>query len=386
MDQANKDEAQKCVSIAKGALEAGNASKARRFAEKAMKLFPMDEARIILRKLEAQSATSPSAGASSESGGGPSATAHSDSDPRPSAAGLRQRAARQKPEEEPEPEDVTQDQRDLVNKIRAAKDYYGILGISRTATDDDIKKAYRKLALKLHPDKNRARGSDEAFKAVSKAFSCLSDAEKRAAYDRYGHEDGAMAARQAAGAARGGMYRTEEDFDPEEIFNMFFGGGFGQFGQTRMYRAHFGGFPQQRARQQQQQQQQVQPNPIAGLLQLLPVLLILLLTFFNGSNEPVYSLEKTSQFPDQLTTAPHGIPYYVKLGQFKKEYPKGSQNRANVEAHVERAFKAHLEERCYQERLQQQRIKRWDPKRAKEMSLPNCEEINRIWGVRYWNL
>jgi len=381
MNQANKDEAEKALAIAKAALERGLDDKARRFAEKAMKLYPSDEVRVLLRRLETKSASTASPGPSESA----SATRHSDSQPRPSAANVRQRHAPATPEEEPEPADVTQEQRDLVAKIRKGKDYYSILSVEKGASDDEIKKAYRKLALKLHPDKNKATGSDEAFKLVSKAFSCLSDSEKRAAYDRYGHEDGAMAAAQARGQTRsaGARYR-EDDFDPEEIFNMFFGGGFGQFGQTRVYRANFGGAPQQRRARTPQEQQQHQ-NPMAGLLQLLPVLLILLVTFFNSQNEPVYSLQKSSQFPDNMATEKHGIQFFVKMNTFNKEYPIGSSARNQLEQHVERTFKEYLEERCYQERLQQQRMKRWDHKRAKEMQMPNCNEINRIWGTRYWN-
>ena len=78
----------------------------------------------------------------------------------------------------------------MLSKIRASNgDYYSILGVARSASDADVKKAYRKLALKLHPDKCQANGAEEAFKSVSKAFACLSDKDKRAAYDRYGTED-----------------------------------------------------------------------------------------------------------------------------------------------------------------------------------------------------
>ena len=55
------------------------------------------------------------------------------------------------------------------------RDYYGILGVSKNATDDDIKKGYKKLAIKFHPDKNHAPQASEAFKKVSKAYSCLTD-------------------------------------------------------------------------------------------------------------------------------------------------------------------------------------------------------------------
>ena len=68
------------------------------------------------------------------------------------------------------------------------KDYYKILGVSRGATEDDIKKAYRKLALKYHPDKNKSPGAEEKFKEIGEAYEVLSDKEKREIFDRYGEE------------------------------------------------------------------------------------------------------------------------------------------------------------------------------------------------------
>lgn len=68
------------------------------------------------------------------------------------------------------------------------KDYYKMLGIEKGATDDDIKKAYRKMALKYHPDKNKAAGAEEKFKEIAEAYEVLSDKKKRDVYDRYGEE------------------------------------------------------------------------------------------------------------------------------------------------------------------------------------------------------
>ena len=103
----------------------------------------------------------------------------------------------------------------------AKRDYYEILGVTRTATEAEIKKAYRKLAVQHHPDKNLDdHTAEERFKEAAEAYSVLSDAQKRAAYDRFGH-----AGVSGAGAGAG--------FDPgfsniEDIFDMFgFGDMFG---------------------------------------------------------------------------------------------------------------------------------------------------------------
>lgn len=105
------------------------------------------------------------------------------------------------------------------------RDYYEVLGISKTADDGEIKKAYRSLAKKYHPDVNPGDATaEEKFKEVNEAYAILSDADKRAAYDSYGHAafDG-TGAQNGAGDFGGGF-----DFgDLGDIFGSFFGGGFG---------------------------------------------------------------------------------------------------------------------------------------------------------------
>lgn len=68
------------------------------------------------------------------------------------------------------------------------KDYYKILGIPKSSKDDEIKKAYRKMALRYHPDKNKTIGAEEKFKEVAEAYEVLSDKKKRDIYDKYGEE------------------------------------------------------------------------------------------------------------------------------------------------------------------------------------------------------
>lgn len=97
------------------------------------------------------------------------------------------------------------------------RDYYEVLGVDRNATPEEIKKAYRKLARQYHPDVNKSEDATEKFKEVQEAYETLSDSQKRAQYDRFGHVD----PNQGFGGGAGGF----EDFGGfGDIFDMFFGG------------------------------------------------------------------------------------------------------------------------------------------------------------------
>lgn len=110
----------------------------------------------------------------------------------------------------------------------AKRDYYEILGVGRTATEAEIKKAYRKMALQYHPDKNPGnKEAEDKFKEAAEAYEVLSNAEKRQKYDQYGHEG----LRGGPGGFSGGGMSMEDIFSQfGDIFGSAFGGGFSGFG------------------------------------------------------------------------------------------------------------------------------------------------------------
>lgn len=109
---------------------------------------------------------------------------------------------------------------------KTKRDYYEVLGVPKTATEAEIKKAFRKLAMEYHPDRNKSHDAEEKFKEINEAYEVLSDAQKREKYDKFGHSafDGSQ------GGFSGG-FQGFEDFNFgsfggfEDIFSSFFGGG-----------------------------------------------------------------------------------------------------------------------------------------------------------------
>lgn len=128
--------------------------------------------------------------------------------------------------------------------MAAKKDYYEILGVSRTASKEEIKKAYKKLAMKYHPDRNPGnKEAEEKFKEITEAYEVLANDEKRAMYDRYGHVDFNGAGYDPFSGGGRGFSDFDDLFgDFSDIFSSFFGGGFSSSrrGGTRTHRRQKG--------------------------------------------------------------------------------------------------------------------------------------------------
>ncbi|CAG0885616.1 unnamed protein product, partial [Darwinula stevensoni] len=116
----------------------------------------------------------------------------------------------------------------LLTILVDAKDYYEILGVNRAASDRDIKKAFRKLAMKYHPDKNKEEGAEEKFKEIAEAYEVLSDPDKRKQFDQFGSD--------AFSGGSGGAHTFHFNFD--DIFKNF-----GGFDDDSAFFTFGGGFP-----------------------------------------------------------------------------------------------------------------------------------------------
>ncbi|MDR0739235.1 MAG: molecular chaperone DnaJ [Oscillospiraceae bacterium] len=127
--------------------------------------------------------------------------------------------------------------------MASKQDYYDVMGLSKGASDSEIKKAFRKLAKKYHPDLNAGnREAERKFKEINEAYEVLSDKEKKARYDQFGHA-GVDQSYAAGGSGSGYGWQTESgfggfgDFDVSDIFGSIFGSGFGSFNRENSNRS-----------------------------------------------------------------------------------------------------------------------------------------------------
>jgi DnaJ family protein B protein 12 len=268
--------------------------------------------------------------------------------------------------------DCTPEQSKLVDEILSIKrtDYYRVLKVNKSANDVEIKKSYRKLAIKLHPDKNKHPKASEAFKVIAKAFEILGDESKRKMYDMTGSDPdsrGGMGGGPAAGAAGMNGFPGFQGFQGfpqgagmggglnEDILNMLFGmGGMGgngfsfQFGgngfpNNGFYYSNTAGMNARRRAQQQHQQRHGgarRGNNGNGtgspdlswsqyIIQFLPLIIILfsiLINSFSGGSSdtgykrtvrqfrgsvPKYSFEPFAELNVERTTPTYNLNYYI---------------------------------------------------------------------------
>ncbi|KAL7416064.1 hypothetical protein BDY24DRAFT_433487 [Mrakia frigida] len=381
MDNSQHDRA---VSIARGKLASGDPEGAKRFCKKALTMKEdSSEAFKLLDEIEKEIASPSRPKASTASSSTSTATethptASTTHSRHPTAASSSSSSSAAPAAKAAEPEkkrDYTPEQAAVVKRVRTCKtmQFYEILSVEKTCSDGEVKKAYRKLALALHPDKNGAPGADEAFKLVSKAFQILSDPDKRAVFDRDGADPDSRASMSSSPFNRGGGgggfssqrgFSGAQEVNPEDLFNMFFGGGGGGFGGNTQSEIRFlfrpfvspstlslslspsssltyrlfvtvsafsfgnGGFQSTRRTTPQARRPTTDGPPPPLYVQLLPLLilfgfsLLTILPSLFGSPSippPTYSFQPhpPSQHTVQRQTSTYSIPYFVNQKQFE---------------------------------------------------------------------
>ncbi|XP_026985739.1 dnaJ homolog subfamily B member 12 isoform X1 [Sagmatias obliquidens] len=367
--ESNKDEAERCISIALKAIQSNQPDRALRFLEKAQRLYPTPRVRALIESLnqkpqsasdqpqptEATQATHRKAGgagtpsANGEAGGGESTKGY------------------------------TAEQVAAVKRVKQCKDYYEILGVSRGASDEDLKKAYRRLALKFHPDKNRAPGATEAFKAIGTAYAVLSNPEKRKQYDQFG-DDKSQAARHGHG--HGDFHRGfEADISPEDLFNMFFGGGF----PSSNVHVYSNGRMRYTYHQRQDRRENQGDGGLGVFVQLMPILILILVSALSQLmvSSPPYSLSLRPSVGHvhRRVTDHLNVVYYV-ADTFSEEYTGSSLKM--VERNVEDDYIANLRNNCWKEKQQKEgllyRARYFGDAdmyhKAQKMGTPSCNRLS----------
>ncbi|PYH93722.1 DUF1977-domain-containing protein [Aspergillus ellipticus CBS 707.79] len=323
----------------------------------------------------------------------------------------------------------TPEQKAAVLRIRKCSTtaFYEILSLEKSASDGEIKKAYRKLSLLTHPDKNGYEGADEAFKLVARAFQVLSDSDKKAKYDKFGGDPDSRftpSAGPSGGSpfsgfgggfprsAGGGGPMFEEEISPEELFQRFFGGGLGNmgggfspFGGPQFvfnmgggpgFRVHqFGGPRPRRRPREANAQSEPAPSAWSTFQQLLPLILLFVLpwisSLFSGSSTPSGpSYRFDAAVPPHTmhrTTPKLNIDYYINPGDVE-EY--SSRKFRQLDQRVEVDYVTKLRYECDNEAHNRDRMLQeaqgWffpdveKIKEARALELKSCRRLESLKG------
>ncbi len=219
----------------------------------------------------------------------------------------------------------------ICKELLKKKDYYDILNIKKEATEAEIKKGYKKQAIKFHPDKNHSKLAEECFKKISEAYQCLSNPEKKSFYDKYGNEE---EFKQKYYQANHRYY--EEEMDPFEAFNFFFGNGFYPNARRNFYYSNHN-----------PNEGEVRNN--RSIFHFIPVLLLMLVYIlpnlsFLFESKPLYQFTRDSTYNHKRRTSINGIEFYVGE-KFIQKYPKMKDFKF-LEPSIEKEYLGYLYDDC----------------------------------------
>ncbi|XP_067106934.1 dnaJ homolog subfamily B member 14 [Osmerus mordax] len=369
--EGNRDEAEKCINIATKALEAGDKDKALKFLNKAEKLYPTSKAKALLDAL-LRNGSSAGTGAYCRR-------------PPDSTAGAGAEARAEPVAGEAIAKSFTKEQVEGVQRIKRCKDYYEVLGATKEANEEELKKAYRKLALKFHPDKNHAPGATEAFKKIGNAYAVLSNPDKRKKYDLTGGEEPSGPGHAHGGGGFDFHRGFEADITPEDLFNMFFGGGFPS-SSTHTFSSGRARYSQP-ADQRRDRAEERADGGFSMFIQLMPIVVLILVSILSQlmvSTPPysLYSRPSTGQTIKRQTENLQ-VDYFVAR-DFKSEF-RGSALQ-KIEKSVEEDYVSNVRNNCWKERqtktdlLYAAKVYRDDRlrKKADLMTMDNCRELDRL--------
>ena len=264
------------------------------------------------------------------------------------------------------------------------KDYYDLLNINKNATSEEIKRAYKKQAIKFHPDKNHSKMAEECFKKISEAYQCLSDPEKKSFYDKYGNEE---EFRQRYYQAH---QHYEEEMDPYDIFDILFGIPNMQ-GRGRRRNRNFN----------RQYAHNVQFNDFGGinirgnslLFILVPFLLMVIIQilpelFSLFKPSPLYQFTRNSNYRFNKRTSKNKINFYVN-DKFLQKYPR-NEDYLGIEYQIEKEYLNHLYNNCmkviskkqdleYYMRYSYSKFERVAyQQKINNLNFEDCQEYNRL--------
>lgn len=398
-DEANREAAEQCASRGAKALEEGDSATAVRLLTKALRLCPTlgpkvrGELQAAEQSLAARSGSSSSAASAND--------------------GVRKRQMGAAASPVASAPSYTPEMVEIVKQVKKAKDLYGVLGVARDADEDAIKRAYKKLALKVHPDKNTAPGADEAFKRVGKANAILLDPNERANYDRFGEASEHSA---ASGRGGGGMHEAaarqyhhgrqrEQEISPEDIFNAFFGqGAMGGMQGARVFHGSNGRVHFQRGGGAQQQQPPAEmfnenanfAQKLQGLMPLFLLFIFFASSMFGSTDEQYYALQQSRRHSKMRTTVgwnnvAKGLPYFV-TDNVDLRLQSNQQLLYEVEINVQNDLKRVWSQNCRIEEQEKQSYLSYSKiaksksdkerylKAHRDFKQPNCENMKNFFS------
>lgn len=323
----------------------------------------------------------------------------------------------------------TKEQESIVLKVLSYKphQFYEILSVEKSASEGEIKKSYRKLAIKCHPDKNPHPRSSEAFKILNKAWEVLSDPQKKRIFDQTGSDPTSRI--NNASAASGGFpsssFSGRSGFGnnpfEDDLFNMFFGGGggprgspfasgptftFGGNGFTFQSYGNGGADPFMRHRRTTRRPRaqspngrgqtgpngEEQPSLFEALKGILPILMLLIVpilsAIFSGDTSPEYSFVPSQEYNIQRNTPKYNIPFYVTDKFQEKHGSKSKRQLRNYDSKVENLFISDKRAKCSKEQIHKDQLIEdaygWFSvdseklQRAENFPTPNCDILKGL--------